>query len=78
MLNEVGISSNFNMKRERLISSELDAAEDSLFPLVYNMMQQRIVAVEKLNKMFGLSVSVDFGSIWALKNKELVDGDTTN
>ncbi|WP_459625769.1 hypothetical protein, partial [Enterobacter hormaechei] len=33
MLNEVGISSNFNMKRERLISSELDAAEDSLFPL---------------------------------------------
>lgn len=78
MLNEVGISSNFNMKRERLISSELDAAEDSLFPLVYNMMQQRIVAVEKLNKMFGLSVTVDFGSIWALKNKELVDGDTTN
>lgn len=78
MLNEVGISSNFNMKRERLISSELDAAEDSLFPLVYNMMQQRIVAVEKLNKMFGLSVTVDFGSIWALKNKELVDGDPTN
>lgn len=78
MLNEVGISSNFNMKRERLISSELDAAEDSLFPLVYNMMQQRIAAVEKLNKMFGLSVIVDFGSIWALKNKELVDGDTTN
>lgn len=78
MLNEVGISSNFNMKRERLISSELDAAEDSLFPLVYNMMQQRIAAVEKLNKMFGLSVTVDFGSIWALKNKELVDGDTTN
>ena len=78
MLNEVGISSNFNMKRERLISSELDAAEDSLFPLVYNMMQQRIAAVEKLNKMFGLSVTVDFGSIWALKNKELVDGDTSN
>lgn len=78
MLNEVGISSNFNMKRERLISSELDAAEDSLFPLVYNMMHQRIVAVEKLNKMFGLSVTVDFGSIWALKNKELVDGDTSN
>ena len=33
MLNEVGTSSNCNMKRERLISSELDAAEDSLFPL---------------------------------------------
>lgn len=74
MLNELGISANFNMKRERLISSELDASEDSLFPLVYNMMKCRIEAVEKINAMFGLNIKVGFGSIWALKNKELVDG----
>ncbi len=78
MYNEVGISSNFNMKRERLISSELDAAEDSLFPLVYNMMQNRIESVKRLNEMFNLNVEVDFGSIWALKNKDLVDGDPSN
>lgn len=74
MYNEIGIASQFNMKRERLISSELDQAEDSLFPLVYNMMEVRLRAVEKLNEMFGLSVKVGFGSVWALKNKQLVDG----
>lgn len=74
LYNEVGLSSNFNMKRERLISSELDASEDSLFPYVYNMMRCRIEAVKKINEMFDLNIEVDFGSVWHFKNKELVDG----
>lgn len=74
LYNEVGLSSNFNMKRERLISSELDASEDSLFPFVYNMMRCRIEAVKKINEMFDLNIEVDFGSVWHFKNKELVDG----
>ena len=78
MFNEVGLSSNFNMKRERLISSEVDQAEDSLFPLVYNMMENRISGIEALNETFGLNITVDFGSVWALKNKKLVDGVTGN
>lgn len=78
MFNEVGLSSNFNMKRERLISSEVDQAEDSLFPLVYNMMENRLFAVAAINEMYGLTIDVDFGSVWALKNKKLVDGVTTN
>ncbi len=78
MFNEVGLSSNFNMKRERLISSEVDQAEDSLFPLVYNMMENRISGIAALNETFGLDITVDFGSVWALKNKKLVDGVTGN
>lgn len=78
MFNEVGLSSNFNMKRERLISSEVDQAEDSLFPLVYNMMENRISGIAALNENFGLDITVDFGSVWALKNKKLVDGVTGN
>ncbi len=78
MFNEVGLSSNFNMKRERLISSEVDQAEDSLFPLVYNMMENRISGIEALNETFGLNITIDFGSVWALKNKKLVDGVTGN
>ena len=74
MFNEVGLSSNFNMKRERLISSEVDQAEDSLFPLVYNMMENRISGIAALNETFGLNIKVGFGSVWALKNKKLVDG----
>lgn len=78
MYNEVGLAANFNMKRERLISSELDQAEDSLFPFVYNMMSNRISGIKAVNEMFGLEIVVDFGSVWALKNKELVDGDPTD
>ena len=78
MFNEVGLSSNFNMKRERLISSEVDQAEDSLFPFVYNMMENRISGIAAMNEMFGLNITVDFGSVWALKNKKLVDGVTGN
>ena len=78
MFNEVGLSSNFNMKRERLISSEVDLAEDSLFSLVYNMMENRISGIAAMNETFGLNITVDFGSVWALKNKKLVDGVTGN
>ena len=35
LFNEVGLSSAFNMKKERLITSEVEQGEDSLFPLVY-------------------------------------------
>lgn len=78
MFNEVGLAANFNMKRERLISSELDQSEDSLFPMVYNMMANRISGIEAVNTMFGLEILVDFGSVWAQKNKELVDGNPEN
>lgn len=78
LFNEVGLPSNFNMKKERLISSEIDQAEDSLFPLVYNMMENRISAVNSINKMFGTDIKVGFGSVWALKNKKLVDGIVNN
>lgn len=73
LYNEVGISANFNMKRERLVSSEVEQTEDSLFPFVYNMMKCRIKCVEALNKKYSLNVKVDFGSIWHVKNKEFVD-----
>lgn len=78
LYNEVGLPSNFNMKRERLISSEIDQAEDSLFPLVYNMMENRLQAVNKINDMFETNIIVGFGSVWALKNKKLVDGIVNN
>ena len=66
------------MKRERLISSAVDQAEDSLFPFVYNMMENRNFGIATINEMFGLNIKVDFGSVWALKNKKLVDGVTGN
>ena len=73
LYNEVGLASNTNLKRERLISAEVQQGEDSLFPLVFTMMKCRIAAVEKINAMFGTSIKVDFGSVWHLKHREMVD-----
>lgn len=71
MFNEVGISSNFNMKRERLVSGEVEQSEDSLFPFVYNMLQCRQNAVKAINEKYGLNITVDFGSVWKIKQVEL-------
>ena len=71
LFNEVGISSNFNMKRERLVSGEVEQSEDSLFPFVYNMLQCRQNAVKAINEKYGLNITVDFGSVWKIKQVEL-------
>lgn len=73
MFNELGLSANFNMKRERLNSDEVSLAEDSLFPFVDNMMKCRIKGIEQVNEKYGLSIDIDYGSVWYNKSKELVD-----
>ena len=71
LYNEIGISSNFNMKRERLVKGEVEQNEDSLFPFVYNMLQCRMDAVARINEKYGLNITVDFGSVWKIKQVEL-------
>lgn len=74
LFNELGISSNFNMKRERLVTGEVDQNEDSLFPYVYNMFQNRLDAVAKINAKYGTNITVDFGSVWKIKQVEIERG----
>ena len=73
LYNEVGLSSNFNMKKERLITAEIEQQEDGTFPFVYNMMKNRIKGIEQVNEMYGTEIDVDFGSVWNIKNREFVD-----
>ena len=64
MYNELGINANFNMKREALSGQELSLNDDALMPLIDDMLKQRRAMCDELNKMFGLNVSVDYGSSW--------------
>ena len=73
LYNEIGLSANFNMKRERLTAGEIEVGEDSNYPFVYNMLKCRVKAVEHLNEMFSLEINVDFGSVWAKSSKEVID-----
>lgn len=70
LFNELGMSSNFNMKRERLNSSEVQQNEDSTFPFVDNMRECRIEAAEKINEMFGTEIEVEYHSVWLNKSRE--------
>lgn len=64
MYNELGINANFNMKREALSGQEVALNDDALMPLIDDMLKQRRAMCDELNQMFGLSVSVDYGSTW--------------
>ena len=64
MYNELGINANFNMKREALSGSEVALNDDALMPLIDDMLKQRRAMCDELNEMFGLDVSVDYGSTW--------------
>ena len=65
LYNELGLNSNFNMKKERLISEEIEINSNSIYPLVDNMLHCRQEAVEKINAMFGTSITVEFSSSWS-------------
>lgn len=73
LFNELGLGANFNMKRERLTSGEVDQGDDILYPFIDNMMKCRIKGIEALNAKYSLDVVLDYGSVWNRKNKELVD-----
>lgn len=68
--NEIGLNTNFNMKREYLSSEEIAANTDILLPLVDDMLFNRQQACERINAMFGTSISVEKNSAWINKTRE--------
>ena len=64
LYNELGLSSLNNMKKERLITSEVDSESDQIFPLVDNMLRNRMEGVKMVNKLFNGKINVEFGSTW--------------
>lgn len=77
LLAEIGLNSNYNMKRERLTQGETLMNVDDLLPFVENMLTEREHAVEKLNAKYGLNVTVDLKSAWKTE-KENADKNTEN
>ena len=78
LLNELGIQANTNNKKERLITAEIEQDKELLYPLVNNMYNNRVEAVQAINDKFGLNVSVEYGSVWKDRNVEkgLENGNT--
>jgi hypothetical protein len=69
--NDIGIQANFNMKRERLNSDEVQLNIKGLLPLVENMLEERQRGLDAVNDMFGTDISVDFKGVWKDTQEEV-------
>lgn len=64
LFNEIGLSYNKQMKKERLITSEVEQDQDTNKPVIENMLTCRIKGIEKINRKYNLNVTVDISESW--------------
>ena len=70
LFNELGLNSNYNMKRESINSNESQLNDDMLHPLIDNMLRERREGIARVNEFFGTDISVSFDSAWLENEKE--------
>lgn len=78
--NEIGIGGQWNMKRERVNTAETELMTDSLDISIYNMEKNLKAAVEKINELFGTSISVELNKdvITSLQEEEETTSPSLN
>ena len=73
---DLGLNSNYNMKRESLTDSETEVDTYTLTPLIKNMLEERQNGLKRINEKWNLNISVDLGGSWKkLFNKILSDNE---
>lgn len=68
LYNELGLSSLNNMKKERMNVDEVNANNDNIYPLVDNMLKNRMDGIKMVNKLFNGNIQVDFSGTWKDKS----------
>lgn len=68
---ELGIQSNYNMKRESLNSSETTMDESVLLPLIDDMLKAREDGLKQVNEKYGTNITVKLSSSWAKIREEI-------
>lgn len=66
---KIGLTNLYNNIHDRISATETEFTATSIYPYVDNMKRNRDMAVEKINSMFGLSVTVEFSSSWDYRIK---------
>lgn len=70
LYNELGLSSLNNMKKERMNIDEVNANNDNIYPLVDNMLQNRMDGIKMVNKLFNGNIQVDYSGTWKDKAEQ--------
>lgn len=73
--NELGLNANYNMKREAVSAGEAQLNDDALLPFIDDMLKCRKEAIDKINEMYELDISIELNSAWLKEQQEqmLVD-----
>lgn len=69
--NEIGLNSNFNLKREYVSADELDMASEVLFPNIDDMLYCREQALDFINSTYNTNIKVRKNSSWEQKQRSL-------
>lgn len=70
LYNELGLSSLNNMKKERMNIDEVNANNDNIYPLVDNMLKNRMDGIKMVNKLFNGDIQVDYSGTWKDKAEQ--------
>lgn len=63
-LNDIGLEANTQLKKERLVSAEVEINSGSLYPTPDDMLHTRQEGIEAINQMFGTDIEIEFTSSW--------------
>jgi len=65
MYSEIGIADNYNMKRERLTSGEVDMMKDKPAISLEDMYWERCIFCDKINEKYGTHIKVNINERWS-------------
>lgn len=68
--NEIGLSANYNMKREAISANESERDNDILLPFIDEMRKSWSAGFDEVNAKYGTSIKVDLTGTWDEKVKE--------
>lgn len=68
--NDIGLASQYNMKRANLTEREVAKDDDVLLPLIDNMIKERQTAIEAINEKYGTDISIDYASSWKIAHAQ--------
>lgn len=60
----IGINANFNLKRERLNTAEVELNDEPLLVNIIDMLDSREVAISQLNALLGINAAVELADEW--------------
>lgn len=64
LYNEIGLATNYNLKRERVSQAEVELNTDSLYPMVDNMYRMRLDGIDSVKALYDVDWECEYNSSW--------------